>query len=1148
MIDPARPQVGSLGDLALALAREWWPQVAALAAACGVVATTITGALAVGSSLERGLRSLALDRLGRVEAAVLGESFFTSDLARRLTDAAANGGPQQVVPAVVLPVTVSTARGSTIAATLLACDDPAALGYEPAPPPLTPDSVLVNEPLAESLGVAAHDPVILRLPRRSEVPADSPLGRRSGASDGRRLSVHAILSERGLGRFSLRPQQSTGPLVVTSLATAHRILRRDAAINAVFVVGMPRGREAAQWLRSHLAPSLADYGLALEPASGSLPSLRLTTDRLMLSPDVDTAASAVLGPIGGRPTLVMLANRMTAGSTATAQASVPYSTVLGIDTTTLPVGNLVDNDGQPLAVPPEDGIIINRWLADDFAAQGRPVTVGDPITLTFFEPETVHGRVVESTASLRITGIAAMLGGATSRDVVPEVKGVTDEDSIADWDPPFPFDASRIRSTPPHDEDDRYWKEYRATPKAFVALATARRLVGSRFGDTTAWLVPTAEISELAAVEAALASRLRPESTGLTVAPLQRDAIAASRGSTPFGSLFLALSSFVVAAGLVLVWLVFSLLVVARRRDLGVLAAVGWPPRRLALLLVMIGSLAAGLGAVAGAVIGPAWAHTLLMFLGRRWATDVDPGSAAAFASQPSDLSTLAAGAGSAFVVSLGALAATAWRAGRRPPRELLRGNDVAVVPTRRRWPAVAALSGGILATAATTLQGMAGPGEAAVGTFFIAGTAALAGLLAGVWLWLSSPPATAAVRTLSGLARRNLGIAPARAFAVAAIVAAATFLVVAVSSFALRLPPDLSDRAGPTGGWTDIVRFGDATGIDPTDPTVRSALGLTADQEALIDDCDIALLRASGGDDAACTNLYATLRPTVLGVGPTFLTRGGFRFMSHIAVDRPDNTPATENPWQWLQDRHDPSGPIPAILDQATAQWGLKVGGIGSRFQLEDGSGKAVTLEIVGLLEPGILQGHVIIGERDFERMFPMRSGYSMALVDASKVPDVQRVRLTAALTTAWTDAAPTITPAARRLASLQAVQNTFLAGFQALGVLGLLLGTAGVAAVQAQGTLERLGPLSVLRAVGFTLARVRYLLVLETLAMVSLGLAIGAAAACLAVMPALLTGQAQFPLAWIAVATGSSLIAAVVASTAAASRHVIPIRPRSE
>jgi len=343
-------------------------------------------------------------------------------------------------------------------------------------------------------------------------------------------------------------------------------------------------------------------------------------------------------------------------------------------------------------------------------------------------------------------------------------------------------------------------------------------------------------------------------------------------------------------------------------------------------------------------------------------------------------------------------------------------------------------------------------------------------------------------------------------------------------------------------------VTFGDATSIDPSDPVTRPALGLSLAQEKMVAACEVARLRGSGGDDASCINLYATLRPTILGVGSRFIERGGFTFTSHAALDPSPKADAIDTPWRLLERKRDPEAPVPVILDQATAQWGLKLGGVGSRFQLDDDEGKAVAFEIVGLLEPGVLQGFVLVAERDFERIFPARSGYRMALVDASALSTDRRRALPRALAAAWTDAAPTVTPATRRLASLQAVQNTFLAGFQALGTLGLLLGTVGVAAVQAQGTLERLGSLAVLRAVGFTLARVRILLILETLAMVVLGLLAGVSAACLAVMPAILGSDAQLPIAWIAIAAGGALTTALLAATAAASQQVIAVRPQAE
>jgi ABC-type lipoprotein release transport system permease subunit len=1150
--------IRSLAGLASGLAAKWWPQLLALAAACAVVATTITGALGVGDVIRAGLHRLAVGRLGRIDAVVLGDGFFRRALADELATAGGEAEPRLAcTPAVVLPVTLAatTADAAVSRATLLACDDPAGLGFDPPPPPLEEGGVVVNGRLASALGVAAGDTVVLRLPKRSAVPADSPLGRRQPESVGRRLRVLAVVADEGLGRFSLRPAQTAEPLAVMSLTDAQAILREGDVANAVFVLapGTPAGDVAAT-IRSRLKPRLDDVGVVLEPLAGAM---RLSSRRLVIQPEIDRAAERVLGPVGGRATLAFLANDIVPleRDGGGPKARIPYSTVLGIDATTLPAGPLVDASGTPFDVPLDEEIIIDRWMADDLAAQGRPVAAGDLVVVTSFMPETIHGRVEERTESFRVAGVAEMTGAAIDRSLVPEVEGVTDEDSIADWDPPFPFDAARVRTVPPHDEDDRYWKQYRATPKAFVSLAAARRLAGSRFGTTTAWHAATqaatdagsaATAAENAATAGAdLASRIADgvdfERAGIRTLPLRAEAEAAAKGSTPFGGLFLALSSFVVVAGLLLVWLLFGLLIAAQSRTLGVLAAVGFPPRRLAAVLLLVGGAAAVAGAIVGAVLGPLWTRLLVGLLGRAWDRDVAAGSAAVFAPQPVSMASAAAGAAATLLLAVAALAYAAWRAGRQPPLMLLRGNAPAVENRGRgrRAPLLAAvmLAAAVLAAAAASRASA----DAAVGLFFAAGFAALAGLLGLVRTALASRGRRPA-RDLLQFAARTLAARPGRAFSIAAIVACGQFLVVAVSAFAVRPPADPSDRRSPTGGWTTIATFGEPTSIDPADPATRDVLGLSTDQGRALAGAEIALLRVSDGDDASCTNLNATTRPTVVGVGPAVIDRGGFRFVGHAPLD----ADAADNPWRLL-DRLSWEGDtaIPAVLDQATAQWGLKLGGVGSRFTLPDEAGDAVEFRIVGLLEPGILQGRVIVSETAFQRLFPSRSGYGMALLDTSGLEPALRGSVPAAARAAWADAGVTLEPASERLRGLQAVQNTFLAGFQALGTLGLLLGTAGVAAVQVQGVVERLGGLAVLRAVGFTLLLVRSLLALETLVAVGLGIIAGTLAGGAAVWPALAGGTARLPLAWIIASGGLTLASAILAGWLASARTVIPQRP---
>ena len=1112
--------------LALRLAGSWWRQLLALACACAVVAATIAGAVGVGEALRDGLRRLALERLGGISAALVADDVFGAETARRLS--APDG---TVEPAIVLEVTYESTAGETARGTLLACDAPASLGFDPAPPTPGNDEVALNDILAATLGVAVGDSVVMRVSKRSAVPADSPLGRRVPESLGRRVKVASILPPRGIGRFSLAPAQVTRGMALATLGTAQALLGRGDVVNTA----LGAGGAGATGLRRALSPALGDYGLTLEDVGGGV--LRLSSRALLLAAEVDRAAEAVLRPAGGVPTLAFLATAIVPASGDTG-AMIPYSTLLGTETTALPVGALVGTDGTPLDPPDDDAVVIDEWMAEDLAAQGHPVAVGDRLAIRFFRPETLHGRVEEATESLRISGIARMEGAATARSLVPEVEGISDEKSIADWDPPFPFDRGRVRTVPPHDEDDRYWKLHGTTPKAFVSLGRARRIAGGRFGATTAWFLPDSGAGQRDLLAARLAAAITPERMGIRVDDVRGTALAAARGSTPFGSLFLALSSFVVAAGLLLEWLLFQLLVAARRRDVGLLAAVGWPPRRIALLLTTIGAAAATVGVAVGTAAGPAWARILLAALARSWNASVASGSNVAFGDGTISWTRLWPGALAALVLSLVALALAARRAARLPPLALLRGGESGswntdAARSRGTLLGVSALGAAVLAAA------LAGRADArmAVGLFFLSGALALVGLLGLVRVLLSRVAAAREpLASTGGLAWRGLAWRPGRAFAVAAIVAVAEFLVVAVSAFSLSPPARPRERSGPTGGYTSIATFAASSSVDPEDGEALSGLGLEEGQRDALAAATIDRIRASSGDDASCTNLYAPSRPVVLGVGDGFVARGGFRFTGH----RPLPASSGGNPWRLLGAGAE--GPVPAILDDATARWALKLGGVGARFAYPDDEGKPVEFEIVGLLEPGILQGFVIVAERDFERVFPSRSGYTMALVDAGTAEPAVVDR---AVRAAWVDAGASVEATLERLRRLSAVQNTFLAAFQALGTLGLLLGTAGVAAVQVQGVLERVGTFGLLGALGFPRGMVRRIVVAETLCMVGLGLVAGAAAGAMTLPAHLVGGRASVPTAWIAATCLATLAVALLAGVAA-TRALDRLTPR--
>src|SRR5207247_3151248 len=82
-----------------------------------------------------------------------------------------------------------------------------------------------------------------------------------------------------------------------------------------------------------------------------------------------------------------------------------------------------------------------------------------------------------------------------------------------------------------------------------------------------------------------------------------------------------------------------------------------------------------------------------------------------------------------------------------------------------------------------------------------------------------------------------------------------------------------------------------------------------------------------------------------------------------------------------------------------------------------------------------------------------------------------------------------------ASRLQGYLAVRNTYLATFQALGGLGLILGAAGLAIVLLRGVWARRAELALLQALGFRSGQLAWLVLAENAFLLVRGLAAGRA-----------------------------------------------------
>lgn len=1130
------------------------------AVALGVLVATavLTGALLVGDSMRGSLRHLTLDRLGRIDELLVVDRFFRAELAQELSTTLDLQGAvyQEVVPAVLLASTSIETQGENVGRSsgvlTIGCDErfwqlsaDNSVSYD-----MKPGEILLNEPLASELGVKAGDTVVLRLPSADQVPADSPLGRKENLTRSvPELKVAAIVPAAGLGRFALRPNQSLPRNAYVAMKTLQAELEQPDRVNALLVAGPsienPPDEAASKKLQAAFAPTLSDYGLRIRRVTRQQGEetiydyFELTSDRMLLEPDVVASAQKAFSPEHLQVLFTYLANQIERMPKAKG-GPISYSTICAVDSNAV-LGPALDASGKPIGPLADDEIVLNDWAQRDQMAE-----VGDRIRVTYFEPETTHGEEKETTAAFTLRGVTPLAIArdaeeerrptlASDPNLTPEVAGVTDAESIARWDAPFPVNYDLVRQ-----QDDDYWEEHRTTPKAFVSLAAGQKLWGSRWGNVTSVRFSASRDLTEARLEERLLAQLRSDGVtlGFDFQPVKRRDLAASQGTTPFDALFLFLSLFIVAAAVMLVVLLFRLGVEQRASEVGVLLGLGWTRWKVSWWLIAEGAIVAAIGAACGVLAGIGYAWLLLVGLRTWWLGAV----ATPFLELYVTPLSLAIGYIAGVVVSVLAILWSLRQMRRVAIRRLLSGqaseefSTGAVASSRWNWIAAAVLfiCAVGLAFLATRLRA-----EAQAGAFLGCGAAVLAAVLLLVREQLRSGAAAVSVAggaPLGRLALRSAARNPSRSLLTLALVASAGFLIVALSAF--RLDPSKSG----SGGFQYVAQSAQPVLVDLNDPADREEL--LADDAALITGGTVLSLRLQPGDDASCRNLYQSTQPRVLGVPPAMVDyyddpqHTPFEWSTSAAAFEEDR----KNPWRLLAGEHLAQQPVPVVIDQNTALYSLRLmGGVGEEFDFTYPGGQTVKFKVVGLLSNSVLQGSLLVGEADFKRLFPQTSGYRYFLIQA---PDENAERAAAALEERLGDQGFDARSARDILVDLMAVQNTYLSTFQSLGALGLVLGTFGLAAVQLRSVLERRGELGLLRAAGFRQSRLAGLVMLENVVLLLGGLAIGILAALVAVLPHMFVREARPPLAELAVMLGLvALVGCVVGLLAVRGALRVPV-----
>jgi ABC-type lipoprotein release transport system permease subunit len=1129
--------------------RFYWRTHVGVVLGTAVATAVLVGALVVGDSVAYSLRQISLRRLGGVDVAMAGaDRFFrassnavaiateapgatsqaagtsASELALRRfgdpNDLASRMGAD-VAPVLLLDGSASLPDGSARAnqVQVVGVDDrfwrlgPGSGSHSPFG--AGGDVAAINEPLARQLrlplppGVRTSDfvggaEIRLRVPVPTDLPRDAPLGSDRDAVAPMSLTVRAVLGDSQFGRFSLRANQAAPFTVFVPLATLQDRLKLGRRANTLLVRGDSAAGAAAAFRKHWIA---ADAGLQLAQRDGG--AIELRAKRVFLDRAVSDAAMAARP--GAKAVFTYFVNAVRGDANA-----APYCIVAGMD---------ANAAGAPSPIPPgmaADEIVLNQWLADDVNA--KP---GDSVDLAYMVPRTLRTFATRK-RTFRVRSIIPVQGTpGVDRWLMPDFPGLAEMKDCRDWKPGIPIDLKKLRK-----KDELYWNQHHGTPKAFVTLAAAREMWANQFGDTTAVRFPAARIpgsattaptggAALENCAAQVLAKVDPAALGIVFRPVRAEALSAANPTSDFGELFIGMSFFLIFSAALLTALLFVLNVEQRRQQTGLLLAIGFRPWRVRRWLLAEGALLAVVGSVLGAAGGLLYTKLVLHGLATVWR-----GTMSTPVQYHVEAGPVLTGAASGVAVAVLAMLVTLLVRRKATARELLaeRPGGGASPPAGRGkrvagWVVGALCVAGAAATVATA-SGRYGADQAEA--FFNSGGLLLLGTLSIVYSILAAlggaPHSHARAKSLTALGARATGRRRWRSLVTAGLLAFGVFLLASVEVFRVDPHAEAARRDSGTGGFALWGESATPILYDLDDAERRKRV-LGADEAAKLAGARVVQLRVREGDDASCLNLNRAQRPRLLAVDPNALS-GRLAFLETLG-----KPPRDGDGWSIL-DGDLADGAVPAVGDHDTLMWSLHKG-LGDDIEYMDEAGRAFKVRIVGRIKGSVLQGSLVVGERQFRDRFPAVSGYRVFLVDA---PAGEASAVAAAFSKALEDFGLEMTPAADRLARFAEVQNTYLSIFTALGALGLLLGSVAIGVVVLRNVLERRGELALLRAVGFSKPSLTWMVLCEHWVLLVLGVAAGAGSAAVAVLPALLSPGAAPPYAAWAATIAAVLVSGLV------------------
>lgn len=1031
-----------------------------------VAAMILTGSLVIGDSVRYSLKQATFYRLGNTTHQVsVTERYFRTEMAAELESA----NPELKATPILLLEGMAVSGGGELRANKVQVvgvnNDFDKISNHSLFSELTGNEIAISENLAEKLQVAEGDNMLVRVEKASLIPMNAPFVSVEETTVSLRATVKKVVSKEELGCFSLKNSQTAPYNVFVSINRLNNLMQFEGKANRILVSAELETPTIEKAVKLCLKP--ADAGLSVKTTEKT-GEQEVSTERVFLEDKIVRSLSE-LGD--ANPVLAYFVNAIFKKEDTLNR--VPYSFAASVSDDILA----------------ENEIMLNSWAANDLK-----VKPGDQLILNYFEIGPLRKLMVKE-AEFTLKQIVPMDSEWADPELVPHLPGLTDAGHCREWDTGVPINLDAIR-----EKDEKYWNDFKGTPKAFVSEKTALKLWSNRYGSFTAVRFPAGSFN-IEKWEKQFSEDILPSDLGMMVEPVREKGVYAAENGTDFSGLFIGLSFFILVAAILLTALLFRFNLENRTTQVGLLEAVGFQQKQIRWFFLAEGAAVSLAGAALGIVFSVAYTKVVFGILNTLW-FDIVRTNVLALLFLPGTLIT-------GFLISVFISVITIFISLKKFQKQ--KTADLQKGVARRKKMRYTKLGNGLLSSVflisiTVFIQQMVAS-QINPSLFFLSGGLLLFGFILLFRKIIEIIERNKSEFKSGRLPGINLARNKNRSVTVVILFALGTFIVVSTGSNKLDLFASAREKTSGTGGFSIFAETTVPVLFDVNSAEKRA-------EEGILEKFNAVQFGKLDGDDASCLNLNRIVQPAVLGVEPDNLW-GRFSF----AV-KPENTPDSLV-WDLLSRKTD-EGFIPAIADQTVIQWGLgkKVGDI---LLYQNEIGDTLRLQLIAGTKPSVFQGYVIISNQHFLENFPGSSGSNLFLIETDFEKET---RVDEELQSVFRDFGWESIPTARKLVEFYSVTNTYLSIFLAMGTLGLLLGTIGLAVILARTLLERRREIALMLALGFTVKKVFLMLVKEYLVLLFAGVLIGFITAVIATLPAFLSTNSDASLSTVAIFTGLILI----------------------